>query len=134
MTFLHVSLLAGCLAALAPIIFHMLGRRQPKTLEFPAIRFVKKTAVEAQRGWSVKRWILLATRVLMVLLLAAALAAPRVASGLFANSLLAGLLGILAILSSLAAIVLWGRKRGMLAIAIPAILALGLWLAAGFYG
>ena len=103
MTFLHVSVLAGCLAALAPILFHMLGRRQPKTLEFPAIRFVKKTAVEAQRGWSVKRWILLALRVLMVLLLAAALAAPRVASGLFANSLLAGLLAILATLSSFAA-------------------------------
>ncbi|MCE2811205.1 MAG: BatA domain-containing protein, partial [Planctomycetaceae bacterium] len=112
MTFLHVSVLAGCLAALAPILFHMLGRRQPKTLEFPAIRFVKKTAVEAQRGWSVKRWILLALRVLMVLLLAAALAAPRVASGLFANSLLGGLLAILATLGSLAAMVLWGRKRG----------------------
>ncbi|MFN6137565.1 MAG: BatA domain-containing protein [Planctomycetota bacterium] len=134
MTFLHVSVLAGCLAALAPILFHMLGRRQPKTLEFPAIRFVKKTAVEAQRGWSVKRWILLALRVLMVLLLAAALAAPRVASGLFANSLLAGLLAILATLSSFAAIVLWGRKRGWVAIALPALLALGLWMGAGFYG
>jgi len=134
MTFLHVSVLAGCLAALAPILFHMLGRRQPKTLEFPAIRFVKKTAVEAQRGWSVKRWILLALRVLMVLLLAAALAAPRVASGLFANSLLAGLLAILATLGSLAAMVLWGRKRGWVAIAFPAILALGLWIGAGFYG
>jgi hypothetical protein len=87
MSFLHISLMLGSLAALAPILFHMLGRRQPKTLEFPAIRFVRKTAVEAQRGWSVKRWILLALRVLMVLLLAAALAAPRVASGLFANSL-----------------------------------------------
>ena len=99
MSFLHVSLLLGSIAALAPVFFHLLGRRQPKTLEFPAIRFVKKTAVEAQRGWSVKRWILLALRVLMVLLLAAALAAPRVASGLFANCLLAGLVSILALLS-----------------------------------
>jgi hypothetical protein len=134
MSFLHISLLLGSLAALAPILFHMLGRRQPKTLEFPAIRFVKKTAVEAQRGWSVKRWILLALRVLMVLMLAAALAAPRVASGLFANSLLAGLLGILALLSSLAAIVLWGRKSGLAAMSIPLVLAMGLWTAAGYYG
>jgi hypothetical protein len=134
MSFLHISLMLGSLAALAPILFHMLGRRQPKTLEFPAIRFVKKTAVEAQRGWSVKRWILLALRVLMVLLLAAALAAPRVASGLFANSLLAGLLGILALLSSFAAIVLWGRRSGLAALSIPLLLALGLWIAAGYYG
>lgn len=134
MSFLHVSLLLGSIAALAPVFFHLLGRRQPKTLEFPAIRFVKKTAVEAQRGWSVKRWILLALRVLMVLLLAAALAAPRVASGLFANCLLAGLVSILALLSSLAAIVLWGRKRGLAAIAIPAILAMGLWGLAGYFG
>jgi len=55
MSFLHVSLLLGSIAALAPVFFHLLGRRQPKTLEFPAIRFVKKTAVEAQRGWSVKQ-------------------------------------------------------------------------------
>jgi hypothetical protein len=134
MTFLHVSLLLGSLAAFAPILFHMLGRRQPKTIEFPAIRFVKKTAVEAQRGWSVKRWILLALRVLMVLLLAAALAAPRVATGLFANSLLAGLLSLLAILSSLAAIVLWGRKRGIVAISVPLATALALWAAAGYFG
>lgn len=134
MSFLHVSLLLGCAAALAPIFFHLLGRRQPKTIEFPAIRFVKKTAVEAQRGWSVKRWILLALRVLMVLLLAAALAAPRVASGLFANTLMAGLLAILALLSSLAAIVLWGRKRGVTAWSGPLALAIGLWAAAGYFG
>ena len=134
MSFLHVSLLLGTLAAFAPVLFHMLGRRQPKTLEFPAIRFVKKTAVEAQRGWSVKRWILLALRVLMVLMLAAALAAPRVATGLFANSLLAGLLGILALLSSLSAIVLWGRRRGIAAVSLPLIVALGLWGAAGYFG
>lgn len=134
MSFLHVSLLLGGIAALAPIIFHLLGRRQPKSLDFPAIRFVKKTAFEAQRGWSVKRWILLALRVLMLVLLAIALAAPRVSTGLYANSLLTGLLGILAMLSTIAALVLWGRKRGIAAISIPAILALALWGAAGYFG
>ena len=80
MTFLHVSLLLGSIASFAPILFHLLGKRQPKTLEFPAIRFVRKTAVEAQRGWSVKRWLLLLLRVLMVLVLVMALASPRVAT------------------------------------------------------
>lgn len=134
MTFLHVSLLLGSLASLAPIIFHLLGRRQPKTLDFPAIRFVRKTAVEAQRGWSVKRWLLLLLRVLMVLVLVFALASPRVASGLFANATLGGLLGLLAVLASAAALVLWGKRRGLLAIAIPTVLALSLWSGAAYYG
>lgn len=134
MTFLHVSLLLGSLASLAPIVFHLLGRRQPKTLDFPAIRFVRKTAVEAQRGWSVKRWLLLLLRVLMVLVLVFALASPRVASGLFANATLGGLLGLLASLASAATLVLWGKRRGPLAVAIPAGLALLLWSGAAYYG
>lgn len=134
MTFLHVSLLLGSIASFAPILFHLLGKRQPKTLEFPAIRFVRKTAVEAQRGWSVKRWLLLLLRVLMVLVLVMALASPRVATGLFANAAVGGLLAVLAMLASAAALVLWGKRRGMLAISIPLTLAVGLWGAASYFG
>lgn len=134
MTFLHVSLLLGSIASFAPILFHLLGKRQPKTLEFPAIRFVRKTAVEAQRGWSVKRWLLLLLRVLMVLVLVMALASPRVATGLFANAAVGGLLAVLASLASAAALVLWGKRRGILAISIPLVLAVGLWGAASYFG
>ena len=42
MTFLHASLLLGCLAAIAPVLLHLLGRRQPKAIVFPAIRFVRQ--------------------------------------------------------------------------------------------
>ena len=77
MTFLHVSLLAGSLLAIVPVALHMLGRRQPKALTFPAIRFVRQTAIQAQKGWAIKRWLLLSLRILLVLLAAVALASPR---------------------------------------------------------
>lgn len=100
MTFLHASLLAGGLLALVPVAFHLLGRRQPKAIAFPALRFVRKTAVQAQKGWTVKRWLLLAMRVLLVLLVAFALASPRVPSADFANYLIVGLMGLLALLAT----------------------------------
>ena len=95
---------------------------------------MRKTAVEAQRGWSVKRWLLLLLRVLMVLVLVMALASPRVATGLFANAAVGGLLAVLATLASAAAWVLWGKRRGMLAISIPLALAVGLWGSASYFG
>jgi hypothetical protein len=70
----------------------------------------------------------------MVLVLVFALASPRVASGLFANATLGGLLGLLASLASAATLVLWGKRRGPLAVAIPAGLALLLWSGAAYYG
>lgn len=123
MTFLHISLLLGSIVAAAPILLHMLGRRQPKPLLFPAVRFVRETAITAQRGWSVKRWLLLALRVLLVLLLALALASPRVVSGLFANTMAGGVLGLLGILAAAATAVLWGGRRPIAMTAIAGALA-----------
>jgi len=110
MTFLHVTLLIGGLAAIAPVLLHMLGRRQPKPIIFPAIRFVRQTAISAQRGWSIKRWLLLALRVLMVVLLAISFSSPRVHSNMFATYILVGLLGILALLATAVALTADGRR------------------------
>ena len=131
MTFLHASLLIGGLAALAPILLHMLGRRQPKPIVFPAIRFVRQTAITAQRGWSIKRWLLLALRVLMVVLLAFALSSPRVHSNMFATYVLVGLLGVLALLATAVALTSYGSRRGLRTTAISAFVALMLWVVSG---
>jgi hypothetical protein len=68
------------------------------------------------------------------LVLVMALASPRVATGLFANAAVGGLLAVLASLASAAALVLWGKRRGILAISIPLVLAVGLWGAASYFG
>ncbi|MFN7732492.1 MAG: BatA domain-containing protein [Pirellula sp.] len=131
MTFLHISLLLGSIVVAAPVLLHMLGRRQPKPQPFPALRFVRQTAITAQRGWSVKRWLLLALRCLMVLALAVALAAPRVSSALFANTMAGGILGVLALLATAVAAILWGGRRSRWGVAAVAGLALALWGGAG---
>ena len=127
MTFLHASLLLGGLVACVPILLHMLGRRQPKPILFPAIRFVRQTAITAQRGWSVKRWLLLALRVLMLALLALAFASPRVPSGMFATYVLVGLIGVLALLATAIALTAYGSRRGWPTTAVAAVVALVLW-------
>ncbi len=131
MTFLHASLLLGGLVAIAPVLLHLLGRRQPKAIVFPAIRFVRQSAVTAQRGWSIKRWLLLALRVLMVLLLAMALSSPRVHSNMFATYVMVGLLGVLAMLATAVALTAYGSRRGWQTTAISSIVAVALWTVGG---
>ncbi|MEI7458554.1 MAG: BatA domain-containing protein, partial [Pirellula sp.] len=131
MTFLHASLLLGGLAAVIPIVLHMLGRRQPKPIVFPAIRFVRQTAINAQRGWSIKRWILLTLRILLVALLAIAFASPRVQSNMFATYLMIGLIGILALVATAAALTSFGSNRSVAMTAITGLIALVLWGVSG---
>lgn len=133
MTFLHISLLLGSIAVAAPILLHFLGRRQPKPIAFPAIRFVRQTAVSAQRGWSIKRWLLLVLRILMVLILALALASPRVPSGQYANYLAGGLLGVCALLGTAVAITAWGRRKGWWLVGGSVAVTLALWIASGLF-
>jgi hypothetical protein len=133
MTFLHISLLLGSIAVAAPILLHLLGRRQPKPIAFPAIRFVRQTAVTAQRGWSIKRWLLLALRIFLVLILAIALASPRVPSGQYANYLAGGLFGVFAALATAIAFTAWGGRKAPWMIGVPAVLALALWAFSGVF-
>lgn len=134
MSFLHVSLLAGALLAIVPIALHMLGRKQPKAMTFPAIRFVRQTAVAAQKGWNIKRWLLLALRVLLLVLAAFALSSPRVPSGEFANYLLLGMLGLFALLATgAAATAIANRKSASLRLG-TAVIAVLLWAITGAWG
>jgi hypothetical protein len=45
-SFLHPWLLAGLLAAGIPILLHLIARRQPPTVLFPAVRYLLATTQE----------------------------------------------------------------------------------------
>jgi hypothetical protein len=105
MNFVHVSLLAGISVASIPLLLHLLGRKDPKPILFPALRFVRQTAVQSQRGWTVKRWLLLLLRMAMIVLAALALASPRVHSAMLATTVSLGIVATLAALATAVAIV-----------------------------
>ena len=71
--------LGGALLTL-PIILHFLMQPKPKILEFPALRFVRKRQFINRSRARLKHVVLLLLRCLLILLMAAALAGPSVAS------------------------------------------------------
>ncbi len=71
---------------IVPIVLHLVMRRQPKHLEFPALRFVKLRQQSNRRQMRLRNWLLLALRCAVVALLALALARPSiVASGVLGD-------------------------------------------------
>jgi hypothetical protein len=78
MTFLHVALLGGVAAIAVPIVLHLIMRQQPKHLEFPALRFIKRREHANRRQIRLRHWLLLALRCALLGLLALALARPSI--------------------------------------------------------
>lgn len=95
MGFVNVSLALGGLLVGIPIVLHLVMRQRPKQLVFPAIRFVQRRRESNVRKLQLRHWLLLALRCLIIGLLAAALARPRVSAGVFGNWLLVGGLSLL---------------------------------------
>ncbi len=86
MGFLHLSLLAGSALVALPIVLHLIMRREPQRVEFPALRFVRKRQATNQTRLKLRHWILLALRCAVIVLLAFALARPVLrGSGLLGN-------------------------------------------------
>ncbi len=95
MSFIHLPVFAiGSLFVAAPILLHLMMRRKPRPLVFPALRFVKKRQVVNQRRLQLRHWALLALRCLAVLATAVALARPVVASAAMGLWLLIGCLAV----------------------------------------
>ncbi|MCA9182609.1 MAG: BatA domain-containing protein, partial [Planctomycetales bacterium] len=92
MTFLNTSLLFGGLLLAIPIVLHMIMRRQPKPMVFPAMRFLQARQQQSQRHLQLKHWLLLLTRCLVLLLPAIALARPSVLSSELGGWLMAFIL------------------------------------------
>lgn len=93
MSFLHLSLISigGFFVAL-PVLLHLLMRRKPRRILFPAIRFVRLKRQLNQQRLRLRHLLLLLLRCLAIIGLAAALARPFVPSNELGNWLL--LLGI----------------------------------------
>jgi Mg-chelatase subunit ChlD len=67
---------AGILLASIPIIIHILNRRRYKTVNWAAMEFLLRAMRKNRRRLKFEQWILLATRCLLVFLVATALARP----------------------------------------------------------
>jgi hypothetical protein len=78
MTFLHPWLLAGLLVAGVPLLLHLVQRREPPTVVFPAVRYLLDATREHQRRLRIRHWLLLLLRTLLVVALVLAAAGPTV--------------------------------------------------------
>lgn len=76
-SFLHPWLLAGLAAAAFPLVLHLVNRRQPPTVEFPAVRYLIDTTREHQRRLKLRNLLLLLLRTALILALVLAAAGPR---------------------------------------------------------
>lgn len=76
MTFLQPWMLWGLLGASVPIIIHLIHRRRPRRQPFAAIELLLKSADRVDKRWRLQRILLLASRVLLLALLALAAARP----------------------------------------------------------
>jgi hypothetical protein len=75
------SLLLGVSAAAVPIVLHLIMRQQPKLMEFPALRFIRRREEANRRRLRLRHLLLLALRVGALCLLALALARPSLRTG-----------------------------------------------------
>lgn len=76
--FLHPWMLVGLLAAGIPVLLHLIARRQPPTVTFPAVRYLVATTQEHQKRLKLQNWLLLLLRTLLVAALVLAAAGPTV--------------------------------------------------------
>jgi hypothetical protein len=78
--FLHPWMLVGLLAAGIPVLLHLLQRREPPTVVFPAVRYLIAATQQHQRRLRLQNWLLLLLRTALVVLLVLAAAGPTVPS------------------------------------------------------
>ena len=112
MTFLNLSLLFAALLAIIPIVLHLVMRQQPRRVIFPTVQLLQRRRESNQRRLQVRQWLLLALRCAAIGLLALAFARPSVPAGLQGSFLVAGLLLILLLVSSLALVLTIVQRRG----------------------
>ncbi len=79
--FLYPVMGLAALAALIPILLHLMRRRDVRQIVFPAIRYLRQAEQRHARRLRLRHLLLLATRVLIVLLAAGAAAGPLIGRG-----------------------------------------------------
>jgi len=74
--FLHPWVLLGLPLAGLPLLLHLIQRRDPPTVEFPAVRYLVQVTEEHQRRLRLRHWLLLLVRTLLIVALILAAAGP----------------------------------------------------------
>jgi hypothetical protein len=75
-SFLSPWVLAGLPLAALPLVLHLIQRRDPPTVEFPAVRYLVQVTQEHQRRLKLRHWLLLLIRTLLIVALIVAAAGP----------------------------------------------------------
>ena len=116
-------------AAAVPIALHLLSRREPRRVKFPAIRFLTQRFESNRSRLKIRRWWLLALRIAALIAVALALSHPVIHRDVSLVWLTIGLVGLLGIALLALASVAAARQGpcptsfGLLAAAIAAFLA-----------
>ena len=76
LSFLTPMLLGGAALVVVPLVLHLVMRRKPVKLDFPAVRFLREKSVANRRRLQVNHIFLLLLRMAAIALLAMALARP----------------------------------------------------------
>ncbi|MEM9365620.1 MAG: BatA domain-containing protein [Planctomycetota bacterium] len=135
MTFFNASLLIGTLLATIPIALHLLARRKPKRVIFPTVRFLTERLSQQHSRLRIRRWWLLALRVVALVGMALALARPHILAASVAAWSSVGLLLSVAVVLLLLASVAWSRSLprwiplSLAFLAIASLMGSGLWAA-----
>lgn len=79
--FLYPWALAGLAAAAIPLLLHFRAQREPPTVVFPAVRYLRDATRQHQRRLLLRQWLLLLLRTLLVVALVLAAAGPTVPLG-----------------------------------------------------
>lgn len=78
-SFLQPWLLAALPLAGLPLLLHLIARREPPTVVFPAVRYLVATTREHEHRLRLRNWLLLLLRTLLILALVLAAAGPSAA-------------------------------------------------------
>ncbi len=87
----------GLVAAAIPLVLHLISKREPKSMPFPAVRFLTSSYQSNRSRLQVRRWWLLAMRMLAIAAVAVTLARPAIARNLSTTWLSIGIVAALAV-------------------------------------
>src|SRR5437879_3711467 len=80
MSFVFPVILGGLALVGIPVLIHLIMRQKPKTLPFPAFRFLLQRHRTNQRKLQLRHLLLLALRILLLAAICLAVARPRLVS------------------------------------------------------
>lgn len=76
MTFLNPLVLLGLMAAALPILIHLFNKRKLRTIDFSTLTFLKELQKNTIRKITIRQWILLILRTLLIIFLVLAFSRP----------------------------------------------------------